>query len=591
MPSDALKQMSINNAPPQRDMGAVSRINQYKSLVSSGVNAQDARRQVRTGNFNPTIPPVIPSTDLAGNKTFEDVMDTRANLESEANAKQQLNTDYANLTTRIGNTTLPSPFTNPEEAINRLLLRGTTDTQRQLDEKGQIQADTIRGFASDYTKAGTEARTQFGIPELQTGLAETRNRIAERQVKLRETLRDFETNAERRGVAREFVDSEKAKVQADAATELADLSIIENAQLGNLNEARAEVDDILAEKRQAFEFENSAIEAEIARLDKMDTREAEVRSEQLQIALQERTRNIETALANEKEQRGYLVDAAANGADQGTLMAIRNAKTPQEAAFLASPFIGKIDREQARASIAQSWSGLKLREDELALARDKFESESNEFGTGTVTMTDGTKAVVGTDGTITPVSEINFDDPSQVDALPVSNITKAVIQGIGKTKDLTPTQKGEVLSELQKIGFNPNTYIVNKLNGLVQTWANVPETSKGYVEGLKFWESKTNQDVAEFESQRTLLTREIARLFDVGVLSDQDVAAYKDAMPSRQDADLSIVLSKASGIAGAATGKNTEGVGKLVELPDGRKAIVGLDGDTLLDPATGKPLE
>lgn len=358
MPSDAPKQMSINNAPPQRDMGAVSRINQYKSLVSSGVNAQDARRQVRTGNFNPTIPPVIPSTDLAGNKTFEDVMDTRANLESEANAKQQLNTDYANLTTRIGNTTLPSPFTNPEEAINRLLLRGTTDTQRQLDEKGQIQADTIRGFASDYTKAGTEARTQFGIPELQTGLAETRNRIAERQVKLRETLRDFETNAERRGVAREFVDSEKAKVQADAATELADLSIIENAQLGNLNEARAEVDDILAEKRQAFEFENSAIEAEIARLDKMDTREAEVRSEQLQIALQERTRNIETALANEKEQRGYLVDAAANGADQGTLMAIRNAKTPQEAAFLASPFIGRLERMQAEANMAQSWASV-----------------------------------------------------------------------------------------------------------------------------------------------------------------------------------------------------------------------------------------
>lgn len=358
MPSDALKQMSINNAPPQRDMGAVSRINQYKSLVSSGVNAQDARRQVRTGNFNPTIPPVIPSTDLAGNKTFEDVMDTRANLESEANAKQQLNTDYANLTTRIGNTTLPSPFTNPEETINRLLLRGTTDTQRQLDEKGQTQADTIRGFASDYTKAGTEARTQFGIPELQTGLAETRNRIAERQVKLRETLRDFETNAERRGVAREFVDSEKAKVQADAATELADLSIIENAQLGNLNEARAEVDDILAEKRQAFEFENSAIEAEIARLDKMDTREAEVRSEQLQIALQERTRNIETALANEKEQRGYLVDAAANGADQGTLMAIRNAKTPQEAAFLASPFIGRLDRMQAEANMAQSWASV-----------------------------------------------------------------------------------------------------------------------------------------------------------------------------------------------------------------------------------------
>ena len=232
-----------------------------------------------------------------------------------------------------------------------------------------------------------------------------------------------------------------------------------------------------------------------------------------------------------------------------------------------------------------------MRQDELDLARQKFENEPNDFGTGTITIQNGEKAVVNEDGTLTPISEIDFNNPAQVDALPVGSLTKAVLQGFAKTKDFTPTQKAEIMSELQQIGFNPNTYITNKLNGLVQSWMAVPESSRGYVEGLKFWESKTNEDVAGFESQKTLLTREIARLFDVGVLSDQDVASYKDAMPSRQDSNIQVVLRKAGGISGAATGKNTENVGKYVKLPDGRTAITGLDGNTLLDPATGKPLE
>lgn len=390
---------------PPTTLPASSKIKLARAQVNSGVSSADARRNVRgmtADNFKTNsmvqsgalpqsqmettpqrtgfmvdMPSTIPAEALNGKYSVSDVRAMRDNRAQADAATAQFNTDYSNLTSRIGNTQLSSPFVNPEETLNRLLLRGTTDTQRQLDEQGQTQADAIRGFAGDYTQAGADARTQFGIPELQTNLADTRNRIAERQVKLRETLRDFETNAERRGVAREFVDSEKAKVQSDAAAELADLSIIESAQLGNLNEARAEVDDILAEKKQAFEFENAAIEAEIQRLEKMDTRESQARSEQLQIALQERTRNIETALANEKEQRGYMVDAAANGADQGTLAAIRNAKTPQEAAFLAGPFIGRMDRLQAEASIRASNASAALNEAELTAFNKAQEDAAN----------------------------------------------------------------------------------------------------------------------------------------------------------------------------------------------------------------------
>jgi hypothetical protein len=322
--------------------------------------------------------------------------------------------------------------------------------------------------------------------------------------------------------------------------------------------------------------------------------------------LEQEKRKYEADQANIKEVKDAVKNAMVSGAtavemrqlsdpdiDDATRLEIANSITARGANELRNLEIqaSEANIAQSRASIAQSWAGLQLRQDELDFAKTKYENEQNDFGTGTITISDGQKAVVNEDGTLTPISEIDFNNPAQVDALPVGSLTKAVLQGYAKTKDFTPTQKAEIMSELQQIGFNPNTYITNKLNSLIQSWMAVPESSKGYFQGLKFWESKTNEDVAGFESQKTLLTREIARLFDVGVLSDQDVASYKDAMPSRQDSDLQVVLRKAGGISGAATGRNTEGVGKYVELPDGRKAIIGLDGNTLLDPATGKPLE
>lgn len=328
-------------------------------------NSQTPKTVATTG-MKVEVPKVIPSTDLSGDMTVGDVMARRAELETIQNQNAQFDADYQSLTGRINAPLTGTPISNPDDFINRFLLNRPTDTQTALDQTYAKQAQSTRAFAGEYSDAGVQAREDLGVVGLQESLAGTRTRIAERTTKLRETLRDFETNAERRGVAREFVDSEKQKVQADAAAELADLAIIESAQLGNLTQAQAEVDRILAEKSQAFALENAAIQQEITRLERMDTRESNIRSEQLQIALQERNRNIQTALGNEKESRSYLIQAAANGADQGTLDAIRNAQSPQEAAFLAGPWVGRLERMQAQASIRASNASAALNEAELA---------------------------------------------------------------------------------------------------------------------------------------------------------------------------------------------------------------------------------
>ena len=180
-----------------------------------------------------------------------------------------------------------------------------------------------------------------------------------------------------------------------------------------------------------------------------------------------------------------------------------------------------------------------------------------------------------------------------IDKLPVSNLTKSVMAGYIKAKELTPTDRAKVAEELYQVGFNPNQYITRKLEGLIALYSAIPEEYKGVVEGFIYPSlvvGHTEPTIGTFESAVNVMTRELARLNDVGVLSDQDVASYSAAMPSRMDNDIVQVIAKLSGLQLATGGKVSEDAGKTGTLRDGRDFIVGLDGETLLDPKTGKAL-
>jgi hypothetical protein len=159
------------------------------------------------------------------------------------------------------------------------------------------------------------------------------------------------------------------------------------------------------------------------------------------------------------------------------------------------------------------------------------------------------------DGTTVAAEDIDFANQEQVNALPISDLAKSVIMGYGSMKELTPTMKSEVQTELYQVGFKPKQYVINKLDALAQQYENLPGHAKGVVEGRVLpFASSMSARVAEFESNKQVLTREIARLNDVGVLSDQDVASYKDAMPSRSDANINVVRGKIKGLKSAITG-------------------------------------
>ena len=214
------------------------------------------------------------------------------------------------------------------------------------------------------------------------------------------------------------------------------------------------------------------------------------------------------------------------------------------------------DRSQV-INIAQKYpdAGI-LTTDTIEQANEKVVSKSKVYKQATRLASGGTSAE--TSGVV-PSSGIDFDNPEAVAKLPISDITKAIVSGLGSVKELTPTDKSKVISELYKIGFDPKQHLFDKLQNLASLYDGLPSSMKGLVQG--YIPSAWNAKASEFESARTLLVRKIARLNDVGVLSDQDVASYNAALPARTDRNTEVVKAKVKGIVGVEGVKNNAKTG------------------------------
>lgn len=554
MPPTKIK-TSVGFETPQQTVNRARNLTSGMANSSTASTVQNSSPRQSTG-FTVPMPDTVPAEALNGNVGRADVRSMRDTMEQNNLATEQFNTDYSNLMGRVKAPLGATPFQDPQAFIEQTLLRRSTDTQNNLDQARAGQADSLRKMSGDLTETRNDAVTQFGLPDLQANLADTRNRIAERTNQLRTTLRDFETNAERRGVAREFVESEKGKVQADAAAELADLAIIESAQAGNVAMAQEDIDRAVEAKVQAFQFENAAIEAEITRLEEMDTRESAARSEQLQIALQERTRNIEQAIADEKQKLTYLSEAAANGADQGTLDAIRKATNVGEAAMMAGPFIGRLDRQAKQASTAASW----------ALANERMN------GGESITTPSGEQLTVPTfeefitekqnelGMSLTPQSREQYrkeyEDEKGVmeQAVRVSSLSPVAQEVVNNPQayyDLTPTLRGEVFEEMAKKGVDTNAVLTGKKKSLPATQAESLAQAAGVKSDVEklytmLQELPGNgpisgrlQALDPYNAKRVAINAQITRIVpglargifnEVGVLTDSDVTRYRDTL-------------------------------------------------------------
>lgn len=318
-------------------------------------------------DFSINIPDTLKSSDLFGNATFEDVFKKSREAQNQQSAQTQLNQLQKEQESKR------SIFDNPESFIISTLYGDNEPTA--LEKQAQnIRGDitqTIGGIDESLTQTRERGERQTGISELSKGLAETNEKIAQRRAQFRRELRAFETDAERRGVARGFFEDERRKLESDATAELADLYIISEAQRGNVDSAQKYIDTAVENRYRSIEIELSKKQSQLDELMPSLQKEQKEEALKLQIALDQRKQNLDNEIEDEKVKRQILANAVKNGAGSEVQRAILNAPTVNDAYLQAGGWLDKLDRIAAQQSIQNASLDRRAKLIDLALKGDK----------------------------------------------------------------------------------------------------------------------------------------------------------------------------------------------------------------------------
>lgn len=548
---------------------AKNSIAEARQQVNLGATPAEARATVRQVNagpaprLNPTIPEVIPSTALAGNKTFEDVMDTRADLETQATAKQQLTDRIEGIGNRV-NTTTTASFSDPDAIINRLALnRVPTETESQRAAKQASAVQGRRDYAGDIATARQELGTEYGLPDLTARKAEITTQYAERETKMNDDIKRLEENATKRGVPRQYVEAEKQKIKSDALEDLSNYAAIEAAISGSITEARSIINDSINDKKASFELENQAIQQEIDYLSTLVGEDNQREASQLQIALDERKRLQDAQLAKETAIKNYAADVAAEGADDGTINAILKSGTEEEALRYAAPFLGRTERIKSNLEIQ------KLRQD--IKAGDEINTP-----TGQSLIIPSFDEWLDQKGASEPMQPFSPDQQRQMQkeyeedlsimtqankVASLSPLAREIVNNPKAYYDLTPSLRGEIFDEMAKKGVDTNMIITGKKKALPATQAESLAQASGVkadVEKLYTMLKELPgtgpisgrlQALDPYNAKRVAIEAQITRIVpglargifnEVGVLTDSDVTRYRDTLanPNMTDAQI-----------------------------------------------------
>ena len=481
--------------------------------------------------LNVDIPNVIPSTALSGGQTLEDLYTQRDNLQASADVQKGINEQITGLQGRIGAKASPI-YANTDEMINRLLLnRVPTSTEQARNTLASTASQNRRDYTTEFSTAREQLGQAYNLPTLQENLGKTREQYAAREVKMNEDLKRVEENALYRGVDRAFAEAEKNKIKSQALEDLANLATIEKAQSGNVAEAKDDINTIIDDKKEAFKLENDAIQADIDYLNTLVGEDNQRQAQQLLFALNERKAAQEKILADEKEIKGYMADAAANGADQGTIQAIMNATSPEEALRFASPFIGKYDRLQAQASLANTYNQIASRElnDKLARLEAGDTSVAAELN---ITLPDGTQPnsdLIAYAQQYAATGKIPSGMPKDISFGAVAEYAKDLPKPTGTLVNantgVTDTSLGQAEKDDMVRLYNI-TEMVGKLKALDEA------RMSGVIPGV-LGKVSGSEAQAAYLAQRKAIVDELARMQTGAALSDYEQAFYNDYLPGR----------------------------------------------------------
>lgn len=349
--------MTVNSMPPLKTTNVTiggKSFNPYTPLSNSSsylIGGTPAITKPKPPKLSTTAP--VPSTALTQPVTPADVMVKRNQLQATSDTTTKLQ----GMATGTPPPIVPSNTIYNAEAAALKFLNGeqSAPTDAQVQEKtflGNIR-DKTKEFFSGRQQQIEDAYKDSGVASARTELAKTQEAKAQRQVKLRNDLKALETTSAERGVTREGAIDRRNQINSEAYFDLANISIVESAQMGNLEQARIDAKELIDQQFNAYEAYITQQQAELDYLKPTLTAEQKQQADIAQFNLDQYKQQLQDAKDEQSAKYDYLAEAAKNGAPNSVTEAILRATTRDEAARLAAPYIGALDRANTYSLINQ----------------------------------------------------------------------------------------------------------------------------------------------------------------------------------------------------------------------------------------------
>lgn len=258
-----------------------------------------------------------------------------------------------------------------EEARSQQTIQSQDEVERLRNNRQDLEAritGNIQGIA-DVQRSRLQMEEDAGIGELSQEVVEIQNQIDERDLFYRRQVEQIQGS----GITMAQANARINSVQRERATELADLSIIENARLNRLDTAQALVDRKVQLKIQPLQTELEAFKFQFQANESLFT-QAEGRRYQELVADKERklTEARQDSMILEETKYQLLQNALKSGAPNLVLQDIQSSSSRQEAIRSAGKYsIDPMELEQiatAKAQRANIYSQIADREERFNLA-------------------------------------------------------------------------------------------------------------------------------------------------------------------------------------------------------------------------------
>jgi LysM repeat protein len=267
-----------------------------------------------------------------------------------------------------------------ERAIEEVLAEGRRSTQQIVEQRAQEatrETDTSRtqlqervsdilGLQQERISAEEEA----GVPQMTQQLAEMASQIEAKEHQMRRMIEEIQDTP---GISQAQANRRIAEVQRQSARELADLSIVHNAKLRNLEATQAAID-----RRINLELEGLQFQLQFDQMFYQENRQRMTQAEdqQFQLMLQQEEREYQSQL-REKEQIGQVAMTAAQyGAGPDEIEQIFSADNFAQAVSRGSQSLGaafqfqvesqKFAQQIQREQMSIAYKQLSLQEQQMA---------------------------------------------------------------------------------------------------------------------------------------------------------------------------------------------------------------------------------